>query len=43
MDHVINSMREWLRVFEENEVEYKDVEAIKHIKKVIKELQKYYK
>ncbi|MGM0874481.1 MAG: hypothetical protein ACQEWV_06685 [Bacillota bacterium] len=43
MDHVINSMRQWLRVYEDVEEEYRDFEAINHIKKAIKELGKYYK
>lgn len=40
MDHVINSLQEWLHIYEETEPENK--KAIKHIKSAINELQKYY-
>jgi hypothetical protein len=42
MDHVIESMREWLRVYELDEKEEQDKEAIKCIKAAIRELKKYY-
>jgi hypothetical protein len=43
MDHVIESMREWLRVYEDDKQEDRDTKAIKSIKKAIKELEKFYK
>lgn len=42
MDHVIESLREWLRVYEEDAPGDRDEKAIKHIKKAIDELNKYY-
>jgi hypothetical protein len=41
MDHVINSLEEWLRIYESDSEENRDKEAIKCIKKAIKELKKY--
>ncbi|MEQ2529758.1 hypothetical protein WMO40_24150 [Bacillaceae bacterium CLA-AA-H227] len=44
MDHVINSLREWIYVFEEPDSEgWVDEKAIKCIENAIKELNKYYK
>jgi len=43
MDHVIDSLREWIRVFENNKPEDIDHKAIECIENAIKELNKYYK
>lgn len=43
MDHVINSLREWIEVFKEMPEDYKDKKAIECIENAIKELNKYYK
>lgn len=45
MDHVIESLREWKRVFEEmgGPDDWKDERAIRCIENAIKELNKYYK
>lgn len=40
MDHVINSLQNWLDIYKESEPE--NVKAQKCIKNAIKELQKYY-
>lgn len=42
MDHVIESLKEWLRIYEDDATEDRDEKAIKHIKMAIKELQKYH-
>lgn len=42
MDHVIESLREWLRVYEDDAPEDRDEKAIRHIKQAINELNKYY-
>ena len=42
MDHVINSLREWIEVFKEMPEDAKDPKAIKCIENAIKELNKYY-
>jgi len=43
LDHVINSLREWKRVFEEQDNDgWKDEKAIRCIEKAIKELNRYY-
>lgn len=43
MDHVIDSLRRWIHVFEDNKPEDIDEKAIECIKNAIKELDKYYK
>ena len=43
MEHVIDSLREWIRVFEERPEDAKDPKAIECIEKAIKELNKYYR
>lgn len=40
MDHVINSLQNWLEIYKESEPE--NTKAQKCIKNAIKELQKYY-
>jgi hypothetical protein len=42
MDHVIESLREWLRVYEDDAPGDRDEKAIRHIKQAINELNKYY-
>lgn len=43
MDHVIDSLRRWIDVFEDNKPEDIDHKAIECIEKAIKELHKYYR
>jgi hypothetical protein len=42
MDHVIESLREWLRIYEDDTSGDRDEKAIRHIKQAINELNKYY-
>lgn len=41
MDHVIESLKRWLDIYQDEKEEDKDHEAIKRIKNAIAELQKY--
>lgn len=43
MDHVINALRKWLEIYEEDPENERDQRAIVCIKNAIAELQKYYK
>jgi len=43
MDHVIDSLRRWIDVFEDNKPEDVDAKAIECIENAIKELNKYYR
>jgi len=43
MEHVIDSLREWIRVFEERPEDDKDEKAIECIENAIRELNKYWK
>ena len=43
MDHVIDSLRRWILVFEERPEDAKDPKAIECIQNAIKELNKYYR
>ncbi|WP_050613356.1 hypothetical protein [Bacillus testis] len=42
MDHVINSLKKWLDVFEDDMPAERDVKAIECINSAINELEKYY-
>lgn len=42
MDHVINSLRHWLEVYEEEPEAEQDKNAIRCIKNALDELHKYY-
>ena len=42
MDHVIEDLKRWLAIYEEDEGEDRDERAILCIKKSLKELNKYY-
>ena len=42
MDHVINSLKQWLETYEQDTVEDRDEKAIICIKNAIRELNKYY-
>lgn len=42
IDHVIESLKEWLRIYEDDAPEDRDEKAIRHIEKAINELNKYY-
>lgn len=42
MDHVIEDMKDWLRVYDSDTEGYKDENAIECIKKALEELEKYY-
>lgn len=42
MDHVIESMNEWLRAYDDDTDGYKDEDAIACIKNALEELEKYY-
>lgn len=43
MEHVIDSLRRWIDVFEERPDDAKDPKAIECIEKAIKQLNEYYK
>lgn len=42
MDHVIESMKDWLRAFNHDSEGFKDTDAIECIQKALEELEKYY-
>ena len=42
VDHVIESLQDWLRVYDHDSDGYKDHDAIECIKKALEELEKYY-
>ena len=42
MDHVINSLRQWLEIYEDTPEDERDKNAIKCIQNALDELYKYY-
>lgn len=42
MDHVINSLQEWLSIYENESDGFEDENAVECIKKALGELEKYY-
>ena len=42
MDHVINALKTWLEIYEDNKPEDQDRKAISCIKNALDELHKYY-